>query len=192
MAVRSVDGAASADASARIGLQRAGCCCCCCCCPSRFTRRFTNWRLLCPARKSNCPVNQNVCQRSLNVRQIPEIGRRNSAGHHRGLSTSTPLPLLSLSLSRSAAAAAAFPFPPVVSARRCTPATRPPDISPRPEFVVRSSAKNRKPFLFSLSFSLSFFVNSPLSFVSPYVRRVHGGQRNNWSSTRRPRGRRRK
>lgn len=45
----------------------------------RFTSRFTNWRLLCPARKSNRPVNQNVCQRSLNVSQIPEIGRRNSA-----------------------------------------------------------------------------------------------------------------
>lgn len=32
-----------------------------------------------PARKSNCPVNQNVCQRSLNVRQIPEIGPRTCA-----------------------------------------------------------------------------------------------------------------
>lgn len=51
------------------------------CCLSRFTRRFTNWRLLCPARKSNCPVNQNVCQRSLNVRQIPEIGRSSQLGH---------------------------------------------------------------------------------------------------------------
>jgi len=36
----------------------------------RFTRWFTNWRLLCPAPKSNRPLNQNVC-RSLNVKRSP-------------------------------------------------------------------------------------------------------------------------
>jgi hypothetical protein len=48
----------------------------------RFTRWFTNWRLLCPAPKSNCPLNQNVC-RSLNVKRSPGNRPRRSSRRFR-------------------------------------------------------------------------------------------------------------
>lgn len=97
----------------------------------RFTSRFTNWRLLCPARKSNRPVNQNVCQRSLNVSQIPEIGRRNSA---------TAANLLSCPLCASA-------YPPSSLLPLCRPVSRHSPRARLPAFATRSSpAKSRKPF----------------------------------------------